>query len=194
MLSNVLHVIIITDNSLAKRVIVLLMYTTYIPPVVNRYIVTKNNCSSRSPCPSTFLLSLRASYFSPNPTDKMYSVVAAAKALYEQLSVMGESSIDGDAFLDLWIYVIIKANVKDLVSGSSGGVVAVGEWGWTVLDGAATEPHRLRVCCEIALPMYDITSYFCDSNNIYACKCIYHIEKIKELLAYTPLHVQMSLT
>ena len=58
----------------------------------------------------------RASYFSPTPTDKMYSVVEAARALYEQLNSMGESSIDGDSFLDLWIYVIIKANVKDLVS------------------------------------------------------------------------------
>ena len=46
----------------------------------------------------------------------MYAVVAAAKALYEQLGEMGESSIDGDSFLDLWIYVIIKAGVKDLVS------------------------------------------------------------------------------
>ena len=107
----------------------------------------------------------------------MYSVVAAAKALYEQLSVMGESSIDGDAFLDLWIYVIIKANVKDLVSGSSGGVVAVGEWDWTVLDGAATEPHRLRVCCKIALPMYDITGYYCDSNNIYVYILLHRRDK-----------------
>ena len=46
----------------------------------------------------------------------MYAVVAAAKALYEQLGEMGESSIDGDSFLDLWIYVIIKAGIKDLVS------------------------------------------------------------------------------
>ena len=46
----------------------------------------------------------------------MYAVVAAAKALYEQLGEMGESSIDGDSFLDLWIYVIIKAGVKDLVN------------------------------------------------------------------------------
>ena len=45
----------------------------------------------------------------------MYAVVAAAKALYEQLGEMGESSIDGDSFLDLWIYVIIKAGIKDLV-------------------------------------------------------------------------------
>ncbi len=58
----------------------------------------------------------RASYFTPTPTGKMYAVVAAAKALYEQLGEMGESSIDGDSFLDLWIYVIIKAGVKDLVS------------------------------------------------------------------------------
>jgi hypothetical protein len=58
----------------------------------------------------------RASYFTPTPTGKMYAVVAAAKALYEQLGEMGESSIDGDSFLDLWIYVIIKAGVKDLVN------------------------------------------------------------------------------
>ena len=58
----------------------------------------------------------RASYFSSTPTDKMYSVVGAAKALYDRLGDIGESSIDGDAFLDLWIYVIIKANIKDLVS------------------------------------------------------------------------------
>ena len=45
----------------------------------------------------------------------MYTIVAAAKALYDQLGVMGEMSIDGDSFLDLWIYVILKANVKDLV-------------------------------------------------------------------------------
>ena len=60
----------------------------------------------------------RASYFSSTPTDKMYRVVAAVKALYDQLGDMGERSIDGDSFLDLWIYVIIKANVKDLVSGA----------------------------------------------------------------------------
>ena len=58
----------------------------------------------------------RASYFSSTPTDKMYSVVGAAKALYDRLGDIGESSIDGDAFLDLWIYVITKANIKDLVS------------------------------------------------------------------------------
>ena len=58
----------------------------------------------------------RASYFSSTPTDKMYSVVGAAKALYDRLGDIGESSIDGDACLDLWIYVIIKANIKDLVS------------------------------------------------------------------------------
>ena len=58
----------------------------------------------------------RASYFSSTATDKMYSVVGAAKALYDRLGDIGESSIDGDAFLDLWIYVIIKANIKDLVS------------------------------------------------------------------------------
>ena len=46
----------------------------------------------------------------------MYSVVAAAKALYDRLEHIGESSVDGDAFLDLWIYVIIKANITDLVS------------------------------------------------------------------------------
>lgn len=57
----------------------------------------------------------RASYFSPTPTDKMYAVVAAAKALYERLGAMGESSIDGDTFLDLWVYVILRAKVKDLV-------------------------------------------------------------------------------
>ena len=57
----------------------------------------------------------RASYFSSTPTDKMYSVVSAVKALYDQLESLEETSIDGDAFLDLWIYVIIKANVKDLV-------------------------------------------------------------------------------
>ena len=49
----------------------------------------------------------------------MYSVVAAAKALYDRLGELGETSIDGDAFLDLWIYVIVKANVKDLVSNPS---------------------------------------------------------------------------
>ena len=63
--------------------------------------------------------SLRASYFSSTPTDKMYSVVSGAKALYDQLGDLGETSIDGDAFLDLWIYIIIKANIKDLVSYSS---------------------------------------------------------------------------
>ncbi len=47
----------------------------------------------------------------------MYAVVAAAKALYERLGAMGESSIDGDTFLDLWVYVILRAKVKDLVSG-----------------------------------------------------------------------------
>ena len=63
-----------------------------------------------------YLISIyRASYFTPIPTGKMYAVVEAAKALYEQLGDMGESSIDGDSFLDLWIYVIIKAGVKDLV-------------------------------------------------------------------------------
>ena len=62
----------------------------------------------------------RASYFSPNPTDKMYTIVAAAKALYDQLGMMGEMSIDGDSFLDLWIYIILKANIKDLVGVVSG--------------------------------------------------------------------------
>ena len=46
----------------------------------------------------------------------MYAVVASAKALYDRLGLMGESAIDGDTFLDLWVYVILKANVKDLVS------------------------------------------------------------------------------
>ncbi len=59
--------------------------------------------------------SYRASYFSSNPTDKMYAVVAAAKALYDQLGMLREMSIDGDSFLDLWVYVILKANIKDLV-------------------------------------------------------------------------------
>lgn len=45
----------------------------------------------------------------------MSGVVAAAKSLYDQLNMMGETSIDGDSFLDLWIYVIIKANVPNLV-------------------------------------------------------------------------------
>jgi len=45
----------------------------------------------------------------------MYTIVAAAKALYEQLGVMGEMSIDGDSFLDLWIYIILKANMRDMV-------------------------------------------------------------------------------
>lgn len=59
----------------------------------------------------------RATYFTPTPTDKMSGVVAAAKAVYDQLSTMGENSIDGDSFLDLWMYVTIKANVPDLVCG-----------------------------------------------------------------------------
>lgn len=62
-----------------------------------------------------YYINRRASYFSSNPTDKMYAVVAAAKALYDQLGVMREMSIDGDSFLDLWVYVILKANMKDLV-------------------------------------------------------------------------------
>lgn len=59
---------------------------------------------------------LRATYFTPTPTDKMSGVVAAAKAVYDQLSTMGENSIDGDSFLDLWMYVTIKANVPDLAT------------------------------------------------------------------------------
>ncbi len=55
--------------------------------------------------------------FSPTPTGKMSAVVGAAKALYDQLSTMGEDSIDGDSFLDLWIYVTLKANLPELVSG-----------------------------------------------------------------------------
>ena len=45
----------------------------------------------------------------------MSAVVIAAKALYDQLNLMGEASIDGDSFLDLWVYVIIKANIPELV-------------------------------------------------------------------------------
>ena len=50
----------------------------------------------------------------------MYAIVAAAKALYDQLGMMGEMSIDGDSFLDLWVYIILKANIKDLVGVVSG--------------------------------------------------------------------------
>ena len=56
----------------------------------------------------------------------MYTIVAAAKALYDQLGMMGEMSIDGDSFLDLWIYIILKANIKDLVGVVSG----CGYHGW----------------------------------------------------------------
>lgn len=59
---------------------------------------------------------LRATCFYPNPTDKMYSVVAAAKALYDQLGNTKDLSIDGDSFLDLWVYAILKANIPDAVS------------------------------------------------------------------------------
>ena len=45
------------------------------------------------------------------PTGKMSEVVSAAKAMYDQLSSMGEDIIDGDSFLDLWIYVTLKANI-----------------------------------------------------------------------------------
>jgi len=54
--------------------------------------------------------------FSPTATGKMSAVVGAAKALYDQLSTMGEESIDGDSFLDLWIYVTLKACIPELVS------------------------------------------------------------------------------
>ena len=64
---------------------------------------------------SVTIILCRATYFSPTPTDKMSAVVAAAKALYDQLNLMGEDSIDGDSFLDLWVYVCIKANIPDLV-------------------------------------------------------------------------------
>ena len=37
------------------------------------------------------ILSPRATYFSQSPTDKMYSVVASAKALYESLGAMDEA-------------------------------------------------------------------------------------------------------
>ena len=42
-----------------------------------------------------YFVFIRATFFSQSPTDKMYSVVAAAKALHEQLSMMDEGSIDG---------------------------------------------------------------------------------------------------
>ena len=38
-------------------------------------------------------------------------------ALYDQFSSMGEESINGHSFLDLWIYVTLKANIPELVSG-----------------------------------------------------------------------------
>ncbi len=60
-------------------------------------------------------MNTRATYFTPTPTDKMSAIVSSAKALYDQLSRMGEDSIDGDSFLDLWVYVIIKANIPQLV-------------------------------------------------------------------------------
>lgn len=41
------------------------------------------------------VLLVRASYFSQSPTDKMHSVVAAAKALHEQLSQLEDRGIDG---------------------------------------------------------------------------------------------------
>eukprot|EP00731_Ephydatia_muelleri_P021558 Em0014g149a len=63
-----------------------------------------------------FLLKLQAACFYPNPTDKMYSIVAAAKALYDQLGNTKDLSIDGDSFLDLWVYAILKANIPDAVS------------------------------------------------------------------------------
>ena len=74
----------------------------------------------------------RGSYFSQSPTDKMFSIVAAAKALHDQLGMMDEGGIDGgiyflycvytltvniniDTFLDLWVYVSIQANIKNMV-------------------------------------------------------------------------------
>ena len=65
----------------------------------------------------------------------MYTIVAAAKALYDQLGVMGEMSIDGDSFLDLWVYVILKANIKDLLGNLTGSFLAIASspvtaWGW----------------------------------------------------------------
>ena len=99
------------------------------------------NSYSLSPYPSSsnyFTPSFsRASVFSPTPTGNMSAVVGVAKSLYDQLSCMGEDSIDGDSFLDLWIYVTLKAYIPELVSGSgsvcvcsTNSYIVVGEWGY----------------------------------------------------------------
>ena len=64
------------------------------------------------------------------PTGKMSAVVGLAKSVYNQLISMGVDSIDGDS-LDLWIYVTLKANIPELVSGwGKVGVVKKSAVGW----------------------------------------------------------------
>eukprot|EP00117_Sycon_ciliatum_P036159 scpid31968/ scgid5805/ Vacuolar protein sorting-associated protein 9a; Vacuolar protein-targeting protein 9a len=61
---------------------------------------------------------LRSMFFALTPSKKLFCVASAANAVFEQLSNVGVDlrKVGADVFMDVWVYVIVKANVSDLVS------------------------------------------------------------------------------
>jgi hypothetical protein len=59
---------------------------------------------------------LKATYFSLTPGRKLYDIISAAHAVFDKLA---DEAAGADIFMDIWCYVVLKANVPNLATTCS---------------------------------------------------------------------------
>lgn len=58
---------------------------------------------------------LRTIYFSLTPGKQLYGILNAAQSVYQTLQEYHpDVTVGGDDFMDIWLYVVLKANVRKL--------------------------------------------------------------------------------
>ncbi|XP_062520379.1 uncharacterized protein LOC134195377 [Corticium candelabrum] len=59
---------------------------------------------------------LKASYFSVTPGQKLYDIISAANAVFQKVGEDSDEPVGADIFMDIWCYIVIKANIQDLAT------------------------------------------------------------------------------
>eukprot|EP00164_Ancoracysta_twista_P001781 GFYU01002342.1.p1 GENE.GFYU01002342.1~~GFYU01002342.1.p1 ORF type:complete len:1008 (-),score=248.86 GFYU01002342.1:83-3106(-) len=88
---------------------------------------------------------LKSLYFARTPTKKMYAILEAADEVFNVISAKcPDDPVDADHFLDIWIYVVLKSRVTNLLTVLN----FLREYGSE--DLLQTEPGYYITCTELA--------------------------------------------
>eukprot|EP00118_Oscarella_pearsei_P016807 m.163293 g.163293 ORF g.163293 m.163293 type:complete len:758 (+) comp38851_c0_seq5:107-2380(+) len=125
-------------------------------------------CQSAEPIPYLDAISkLKATYFCVTPTQKMSGVIQAARSIFSRLAQSHDDAVGADDFMDIWCYVVIKADLPELATTCnflaeySRFSLTQGEGGYFLssLQGAAQ--YILSLTDDNLIPLKQTSYVFC---------------------------------